>query len=128
MSDTNQLRSEKLRQQEFSFDQLDLLAGKIDHSVEMLQMMIDGVAEIGDTDAQLIEQILEKPKGYLDGASLPNEEENKPPVDTGQIAKPPVKLALSDSQTQIVTQFVALSEQKQKIVSDLISTLSDTCP
>lgn len=126
MSNTNQLRSEKLRQQKFSFDQLDLLAGKIGHSVEMLQMMIDGIAEVGDADARLIEQILEKPKGYLDDAPVLNEDKNKSPVEIDQIAQPPVKLTLSDSQTQVISQFVALSEQKQKMVSDMIRALSDT--
>ena len=104
------IRSEILQAQNFSLDQLELLARSANQSVEMLQMMIDGVGLISDEDARLIEQLLEKPAGFLDRA---------PELAAIQIETP-------QYESSITERFAALPKSKQKLVSDLIDALSSS--
>ena len=119
-----ELRIRKLQEQHFSPDQLDLLATRIGRSVEMLQMMIDGVAEIDDTDARHIERILEKPIGFLDNniSHLDSNEKNiTDTCDAGEIAS---EITLSDEQMTVVQRFVSLTDEHQKLISNMILALS----
>jgi hypothetical protein len=120
-----QTRSDRLKNEHFSLDQLDLLATRINRSVEMLQMMIDGVAEIDDADARRIEGVLEKPRGYLDGMAILSVDEEKT-VNTGDILNSFSDLDLNEYHIQVVKNFIALPERHQKIVADVIIALTET--
>ena len=124
MTTKTQTRSDRLRDEHFSLDQLDLLATKINRSVEMLQMMLDGVAEIDDADARRIESVLEKPMGFLDGVIISSVDEEKP-VTTDDTLNSLDDLNLSEYHIQVVRSFIDLPGTQQKVVGDMVYALKN---
>ena len=117
----NVFRSEFLRNQHFDLDQIDLLARKLNESVEGVQMMIDGVADIPDEFARLIEHALQKPIGYLDFDGIEDNLKSK-----GNDSNVPTTFnhdKLTAQQSNLLENFNQLSSSKQELISELIQAL-----
>lgn len=119
----NKSRSEFLRNQNFDLDQIDLLARKLNESVEGVQMMIDGVADVPDEFARIIEKVLQKPVGYLDFDGSENQLDSGDNENHGDLPTPGKKAHLAASQLKLLDQFSQLSKGNQMLVAELIAAL-----
>lgn len=120
MTTTRNIRSDILLSHRFNPDQLELLARNIGQSIEMLQMMVDGICEVSDEDARCIEQLLEQPTGYLDGmpqTDTTSQEHQRVSEETASY--------IPHTELEIAKRWAALPANKQRLVSELIEALTE---